>query len=163
MDYRIFSVCAQMLMHAIAHRSVRTYTTEESALNGNSGRNILSCTGESNLRQRSAGQCSTNWATFPPVYRQPYLFRWWAFLSLRTKLGKNARTQVIFQRQRGHNKKAVSFKTLYLGGSLRSWASSANTSWPISTAHHWPLTIVQHLHNTDTMPQRIAARLFSCC
>ena len=46
--------CAQMLMHAIAHRGVRTHV-RESALKADSGRKIPCRTGESNVPQRRAG------------------------------------------------------------------------------------------------------------
>ena len=46
--------CAQMLMHAIAHEGVRTHG-RECALKLDSGKKILCCTGESNLRQRRDG------------------------------------------------------------------------------------------------------------
>ena len=44
-------VCAQMLMHAIAHQGVRTHV-RDCALKVDSGRKIPCCTGESNLCQR---------------------------------------------------------------------------------------------------------------
>ena len=46
--------CAQMLMHAIAHRGVRTHV-RESALKVDSWRKIPYRTGESNLPQRRDG------------------------------------------------------------------------------------------------------------
>ena len=46
--------CAQMLMHAIAHRGVRPHV-RESALKVDSGRKIPCRTGESNLHQRRDG------------------------------------------------------------------------------------------------------------
>ena len=46
--------CAQMLMHAIAHRGVRTHV-RESARKVDSGRKIPCHTGESNLLQQRDG------------------------------------------------------------------------------------------------------------
>ena len=56
-------MCAQILMHAIAHRSVRTHTIE-SALKVGSGRKISCRTGESSLPQRRAG---------PTLYQLSYI------------------------------------------------------------------------------------------
>ena len=48
-----FSMCAQMLMHAIAHGSCAN-TVRESALKADPGRKFSRRTGESNLRQYGA-------------------------------------------------------------------------------------------------------------
>ena len=55
--------CAQMLMHAIAHRGC-TDTVRECALKADTGRKISCRTGESNLRQRRAG---------PTLYQLSYI------------------------------------------------------------------------------------------
>ena len=55
--------CAQMLMHAIAHRGVRTHVGEPT-LNVDFGRKVPCCTRDSTLRQRRAG---------PMLYQQSYI------------------------------------------------------------------------------------------
>ena len=55
--------CSQMLVHAIAHESVRT-PVRESSLKVDSGRKIPCRTGESNLRQRRDG---------PTLYQLSYI------------------------------------------------------------------------------------------
>ena len=60
-------MCAQMLMHAIAHGGVRTHV-RESALKVDSGRKIPCRTGESNLRQRCAGPMLYQLSYIPTSY-----------------------------------------------------------------------------------------------
>ena len=58
--------CTRMLMHAIAHEGVRTHV-RESALKVDSGRIILCRSGESNLRQSSAGPMLYHLSYIPTI------------------------------------------------------------------------------------------------
>ena len=63
MDYRIFFVHTDYVNVWIAHRGVRTL--KESARKVDSGKKIPCCTGELNLPQRRAVQCSNQLSYIP--------------------------------------------------------------------------------------------------